>query len=62
VQTRHHDAGAAREIRPVFPERPVRRVVLVADRNLLDRCLSLGVLGALRAAAFPPLGGEYPSV
>ena len=60
VQPRDLDARTAREVCPVFPERSVRRVVVLPDEYLVDRPVSRewtsGDCGPL-----PRVLGVYPS-
>jgi hypothetical protein len=42
VKAGNEHAGTARKVRPVFPERPVRRVVVPADLDPVDRPASCG--------------------
>jgi hypothetical protein len=37
MKPRDEDTRPARKVGPVFPERPVRRVVMLTDLNLVDR-------------------------
>jgi hypothetical protein len=51
------DFRTAGEVCPVFPERPVGRVVVLTDSEFLDRSL-LGLARARRFAALSALSGE----